>query len=179
MSLIAFLAAEDPSQTHSAIWPENYEMWFGIPASIIIFAALYKFAWPMVVKGMAARTERIQAQIDASAAAKTDADLEASQIRQALGDLSGERSRLLAEADQQSEALLRDGAVRLEAEATELEAKADADIAALATRGSDELRSEIARLSAAAAEHVVHGQLQDDVQQELIEAFIQKVGASR
>jgi F0F1-type ATP synthase membrane subunit b/b' len=43
----------------------------------------------------------------------------------------------------------------------------------------DELRSEIARLSAAAAEHVVTGQLTDEVHRDLIESFIQKVGASR
>lgn len=179
MSLLALIASEDPSQTHSWILPENYEMIFGIPASIIIFAALYKFAGPMVKKGMAARTGRIQSQIDAAAEAQSSAEADAAQIRQALGDVDGERTRLLAEADEQAAALLRDGAARLDAEVAELEAKADADIAALASRGSDELRSEIARLSAAAAEHVVHGQLQDDVHQDLIEAFIQKVGASR
>ena len=33
--------------------------------------------------------------------------------------------------------------------------------------------------SAAAAEHVVNGQLTDDVHRDLIEGFIQKVGASQ
>ena len=72
-----------------------------------------------------------------------------------------------------------DGAARLDSEVTDLETKADADIAALASRGVDDLRSEIARLSAAAAEHVVNGQLTDDVHHDLIEGFIQKVGASQ
>ena len=44
--------------------------------------------------------------------------------------------------------------------------------------GSDELRSEIARLSAAAAEHVVNGQLTEEVHRDLIESFIQKVGVA-
>ena len=64
-------------------------------------------------------------------------------------------------------------------EVADLEAKADADIAALASRGVDELRSEIARLSAAAAEHVVNGQLTDEVHRDLIEGFIAKVGATQ
>ena len=86
---------------------------------------------------------------------------------------------MLADADEQAAALLRDGATRLDAEVVDLQAKADADIAALASRVGDELRSEIARLSAAAAEHVVNGQLTDDVHRDLIEGFIQKVGAAQ
>ena len=179
MSLIAILATEDPSQTRSWLWPENYEMIWGVPASIIIFGLLIWKAGPVLVKAFRARTERVQAQLDAAAADKSAADAEAAEVRRALGDLDAERTRMMADADEQAAALLRDGAARLDAEVVELEVKADADITALASRGVDELRSEIARLSAAAAEHVVNGQLTDDVHRDLIEGFIQKVGATQ
>ena len=84
------------------------------------------------------------------AAAKRDAEAEAAQIRQSLGNIEAERQRLLAEADAQAEALLADGRARLDTEVAELEAKADADIAAGAGRAGDELRAEIARLAGAA-----------------------------
>ena len=179
MSFVAFLAAEDPSQTHSWLWPENYELIWGVPASILIFGLLFWKAGPVLVKAFRARTERVQVQLDEAANDKTAADAEAAEVRRALGDLETERTRMLADADEQAAALLRDGAARLDAEVVELEAKADADIAALASRGVDELRSEIARLSAAAAEHVVNGQLTDEVHRDLIEGFIQKVGATQ
>ena len=134
-------------------------------------------AGPLAKKAFAARTERIQSELDESAQAKTEADAEATRIRQALGDIEGERQRMLAEADTQAEALLADGRSRLEAEVAELEAKADADIAAAGGRVSDELRSEIARLAAAAADRVVERSLDDDTQQRLIEDFISRVGA--
>jgi F-type H+-transporting ATPase subunit b len=179
VNFLAFLASEDPSQTHSWLWPENYEMIWGIPASILIFGLLIWKAGPILVKSFRARTERIQAQLDEAADDKAAAEAEAAEVRRALGDLEAERARMLAEADEQAAALLRDGATRLDAEVDELEAKADADIAALVSRGADELRSEIARLSAAAAEHVVNGQLTAEVHRDLIEGFIQKVGATQ
>lgn len=179
MNFLAVLAAEDPSQTHSWLWPENYEMIWGIPASILIFALLIWKAGPILVKAFRARTERVQAQLDDAANDKAAAEAEAAEVRRALGDVEAERARMLSEADEQSAALLRDGATRLDAEIAELNAKADADMAALASRGVDELRSEIGRLSAAAAEHVVNGQLTDEVHRDLIEGFIQKVGATQ
>lgn len=179
MSLLAILASEDPSQTPHWLWPEKYEMIWGIPASILIFGLLIWKAGPLLVKSFRARTARVQAQLDEAAADRSAAEAEAAEVRRALGDLDAERARMLADADEQAAALLRDGAARLDAEVAELESKADADIAALASRGVDELRSEIARLSAAAAEHVVNGQLTDDVHRDLIEGFIQKVGATQ
>ena len=182
MSFIAMLAAaaeeHDPSQTPHWLLPEDYEMIWGIPASILIFALLIWKAGPLIKKGFNHRTARVQAQLDDAANDLSAAEAEAADIRRALGDLDAERTRMLAEADEQGEALLRDGRARLDTEVTELNAKAEADIAAIASRSVDELRSEIARLSAAAAEHVVNGQLTEEVHRDLIESFIQKVGAA-
>ena len=75
-------------------------------------------------------------------------------------------------------ALIADGRVRLETEVADLEARAVADIGAAAVRGSDELHAEIARLSGAASERLVGSVLDDATQNELIEAFIAKVGAT-
>ena len=164
--------------THHWLFPETAEIIYGGLASLIVFALLYKFGRKPIADGMKARTDRIQGEIDASAAAKADADAEAGRIRQALGDVQGERQRLLAQADAQAEALLADGRTRLDAEVAELEAKADADIAAVAGRSSDELRNDIARLASRAADTVVADSLDDATQQRLIEDFIAKVGAS-
>ena len=179
MNLIAFLAADDITQTPSKFWPEGYELLFGVPASVIVFFLLWKFAGPTVKKGMAARTAKVQAELDAAEADRLAAEAEAAQIRQAKGDIAAERARLLAEADAQATALLEDGRARLAHELVELEARAEADIEAAAARLGDELRAEIARLSAAAIEHVVTGTLDEATQQALIEDYVAKVGAAQ
>jgi F-type H+-transporting ATPase subunit b len=184
ISFIQFIAEDTPHQddkgitTANPLFPEKPELIYGTLASLIVFVLLYKFAWPPLKKGLAARTERIQKELDSASTDKASAETEAANIRQAKGDIGAERERLLADARAQAAAMLADGAGRIEEEIVELNARADAEIAASKTRVFDELRAEIVRLSIAAADRAVAESLDDETQQELVEAFIQKVGAS-
>lgn len=171
------LGAADPTQTHHWLLPETAEIIYGGLASVVVIGALIKFAGPMAKKALAARSERIQNELDGAKAARQSAEVEASEIRKALGDIAAERARLLAEADAQAAALLTEGRARIAAEMADLEAKAAADIVAAADRGNDELRSEITRLAAVATERIVAASVDANTQQGLIEDFITKVGA--
>lgn len=184
-TLARFIAEKQPPHqdsegitTHSAWLPEKSEIIYGTLASLLIFFLLYKFAGPFAKKAMAARTARIQKELDSAATDKSAAATEAAGIRQAKGDIGAERDRLLADAAVQTDAMLADGRVRLETEMTELLARADADIATAKSRTIDELRAEISRLSASAADRAVAESVDDATHQALVEAFIQKVGAS-
>lgn len=180
MSVIAtLLAAGDPSQSPHWFIPKRFELIYGGLASVIIFSALFKFAGPFAKKGLADRTDKIQNEIDSARQAKASADEEAVQIRTALGDVEKERSRILAEADQQAAVLLADGRERINAEMKDIEAKSMADIASASSRVGDELRAEIVRLSAVATDRVVRTVLDDRAHQNLIEDFISKVGVAR
>jgi F-type H+-transporting ATPase subunit b len=179
MKVLHLLAAEDPSQTHHWLLPETAEIIYGGIASLIIFAALYKFALPAAKKGLAARTERIQKELDNAANSRSAAEAEAANIRKAVGDIASERARLLAEADTQAATLLSEGRARIAAEVADLEAKAEADIAASRSRSSDELRAQIAQIASVAAQNAVSATLNDGTQQELIEGFISSVGGAR
>ena len=165
--------------THHWLLPEWAEILYGGLASLLIFAALIKFGGPAIRKAMAARTARIQGQLDDAAQAKAEAEQDATRIRGALGVDVAERDRLLAEAQQHAYSIREEGKARLASELTDVEAKGHADIAAAGQRVGDELRAEIARLSAAAVDHVVTGSLDEATHQELIENFIARVGAGR
>ena len=164
--------------THHPLWPEQAELIYGGLASVLVLGLLVWKGGPLLKKAMTARTDKIQGELDDSAAAKRDAEAEAARIRQSLGNIDAERQQLLADAEAQAAALLADGRTRLDTEVTELETKAEADIAAGAGRAGDELRGEIARLAGAAADLVVERSLDDATQQQLIEAFIAKVGVT-
>jgi len=159
--------------------PETAEIIYGGIAALIIFAALYKFALPAAKKGLAARTERIQKELDNAANTRSTAEAEAANIRKAVGDISSERARLLAEADKQAASLLSEGRARIAAEVADLESKAEADIAASRSRSSDELRAQIAQIASVAAQNAVSATLNDGTKQELIEGFISSVGGAR
>ena len=164
--------------TVNPILPPWKELVPGTLASIIVFTLLAWKAGPIIRKSFRDRTAGVQKQLDDAAAAKTAAEAEAVRIREAQGDIDAERSRLYAEADAQAEALLADGRARLAAEIAELEARAEADIASAAGRGNDELRTEIAKHASTAVDTIVRDTLDDAAQQELIEGFIARVGAS-
>jgi F-type H+-transporting ATPase subunit b len=171
--------ADGKITTPYAWWPEWYEIAFGGLAAVIVFGALYKFAVPALRKGLADRSAKIQRELDDSAAALTDARAAATQIRASKGDLQGERSRILAEADATAGRVLTDGRARIGTEVAELEAKATADIESARARVQAELQSDVAGIAAAATEQVVHASLDDATHQRLVEEFITKVGAGR
>jgi F-type H+-transporting ATPase subunit b len=179
LATIGLLAAKDETRTHSWIWPEGAEMLWGTIAFLIVVFLLWKFGWPQVKKSMRERTSKIGEQLTEAAQAKVDAEQAAVAIRQAKGDIGAERTRMLQDADEQAARLLADGRARLDQEAAELEAKADQDLTAAEGRISTEVQGEVAELAAQAAEHVVAEALQDPgLQNELVEDFIARVGAS-
>jgi F-type H+-transporting ATPase subunit b len=178
MSLLSILAA-DPAETHHWLLPETAEFIYGGIASVLVIGALVKFAGPQFTKFLNARTERIQKELDGAANALSQATQEATSIRAAIGDIAGERNRLVAEADQQAATMLTEGRARIAAEVAELEARGDAEIAASRSRSSDELRGEISVLASQAAQRAVSASLNASAQQELIENFINSVGAAR
>ena len=171
--------SEHKITTHSPFLPETAEIIYGGIASILIFTLLWKFAWPLIKKGMAARTERIQKELDESAQASADAATEAARIRQAKGDINAERERMLAEAERQAASVLEEGRARLAQELLDNQARGQADIAAARSRAGAELRAEIARLSTAAIDQVVNGAIDGQTHQQLIEAFISRVGSGQ
>lgn len=170
---------DDPTQSISWLLPKIGELIYGGLASIIIFSVLYKFGWPAAKKALEARTAKIQKDLDDSSAARKQAEADAANIRKALGDVASERAKLLAEADAQAAAILTEGRARITAEVADIEARATAEIAAARSRIGDELRAEIARLSAAATATAVRSSLDSNTQQQLVDGFIAKVGASR
>lgn len=161
-----------------AIFPPIGEIILQTIAFSVIVYLIVKFAGPSIKKYYADRTERIQNEMDAAAAAKEAAAGEAAQIRTSLGDIASERARLQAEAEQAAAELLSEGRARLDAEVAELEARAAAEIAGFASRSGDELRGEISRHASRAIDLVVAESITPDVQQQLIEDFISRVGAS-
>lgn len=173
----AALFAVDPARSPHWLFPEPAELIYGTLAAIIVVGLLAKLAAPAVKKFYAGRTEKIQAELDGSAADREQAEAESAQIRQALGDIEAERARLLGDAESQAAIMLAEGRERLQQEIEAMEARAEADAEAARGRGVDELRGEIVVLAAAATERILAASLDDATQQQLIDDFIARVGA--
>jgi F-type H+-transporting ATPase subunit b len=163
-------------EAHSPILPETLEIIWGGLAFLIVAFVLWKFAGPAVKSMMAGRTERIQRELDNAARAKADADAAAADVRSKLGDIEGERARILADADTTADRVLVEGRARVDQEAADLQARAEAEIASAGGRASSELEAEVGALAVAAAERIVARELDAQTQQRLVEDFIANVG---
>ena len=157
---IVMLAAEEHiDQTHSWIWPEGYEMLFGI-------AGLDHRSSAAVLEGRPDSSRRrwrtapheIQAELDDAEPADDGADAEAARSARRKGDIEC-RARPPARRGRRAGR----GAARptagpgSSARSPSSRPRPTPTSPPLASRGVDELRAEIARLSAAAADHVVDG----------------------
>lgn len=180
IGVLRMLAEEGGKTETPHSWlPEPYEIIWGSVATVVIAAALWKLALPQLRTALAARTERIQREIDASRLAVTDAQAAATRIRASKGDLQAERGRILAEADQTVDRVKIDGNARIAGEAADAQTRAESDIAIARLRVQAELQSDVAVIAASATDDVVRASLDGAAQQRLIEDFISKVGASR
>lgn len=167
------------SEEGNGYWlPHTNELiWGSIAFFLVMFLLVWK-AGPAIKKAMVGRTERIQAEMDASEALRTTAEAERDRIRAALADSDSEAARIVEDARQTADALRLELAERTDAAIATLRERGAADLEAARRQALSDLREEVALLALGAAEQVVHKNLDDATQQNLIEGYIAHVGTA-
>lgn len=161
------------------ILPALDEMIWGTLAFLVVFIGIAKFGYPAIKKGMDARTERIQGDLDAADQARVDAETLKSDYESRLADAKNEAARIIEEARQAADGVRRDLVARAEAEAAELRQRNADSIAAERDRVMAEMQSQVANLAIELAEKVVEASLDREANMALIENYINSVGQQR
>jgi len=170
----------DPADCQKApnpIVPATNEIVWGGLAFFILLIALWKFALPPLKKGMSDRTERIRTDLERADTAKAEAETVLADYKAQLADAKSEATRIIEEARQTGDAVRADMQKRAEAEIVEMRQRAQADIEAAKTQAIADLRQEVGALAIGAAEIVVKKSLDRETQQQLVEDYINQVGA--
>lgn len=168
---------DDCQEAPSLILPETSEIVWGSISFVVLLAALYRFAWPGMKKGMEARSERIRRDLAEAEAAKTSATAVLDDYQRQLSDARNESGRIIEEARQAADAMRRDLQARAETDIAELRQRAAADVESAKAQAIADLRAEVATLAIGAAEVVVQRNLDRDTQMQLIENYINQVGS--
>jgi|GraSoiStandDraft_57_1057295.scaffolds.fasta_scaffold115562_3 F-type H+-transporting ATPase subunit b len=168
---------DDCQKAPSPILPAKNEIIWGSIAFVVLLGALYKFAWPSLIGGMNARSERIRSDLDAADTAKVDAETVLSEYMARLSDARNESARIIEEARQAADALRRDQEQRLQTELAQLRERAAADIEAAKRQAVADLRGEVAELAIGAAEVIVQRSLDRDTQARLVDSYIEQVSS--
>ena len=166
---------DDCQKAPSPILPAKNELIWGTISFLVLLTLLYKFAWPGIKNGMAARTERIEGDLSAADQAKADAEHILEEYRSQLADARNESARIIEEARQQADSLRKDQEQRLQTELAQMRERAAADVESAKQQAIADLRSEVATLAIGAAEVVVQRSLDRTTQEQLVENYINQV----
>jgi F-type H+-transporting ATPase subunit b len=170
---------DDCQEAPNPILPEVNEIIWGTLGFAAVFAFVYWKGLPAIKGGMNARTERIRNDLESAEAVKAEADTVLADYRAQLAEAKTESSRIIEEARQQAESMKRELAARAEAEIAEMRQKTAADIEAAKVQAIADLRGEVTALAIGAAEQVIERNLDDAANRELVESYINRVGAAR
>ena len=156
-----------------------YEVLISAAASIIVFALLYWKGMPAAKKGLAARTARIAKELDDATKARNDSEGRLGDVQQRIANAEDERQRILVEARQTAEALKTQIVARAQDEAVALKTRAAADVESSKTQAIADLQAEVGALAMGAAEAVIARNLDPVTQTQLIDGYINQVGAQQ
>jgi F-type H+-transporting ATPase subunit b len=159
------------------ILPDANELIWGSISFVLLLVLLWKVALPPVRKAMAARTDRIHADLDSAENAKVEAQTVLQDYQRQLADAKNEANRIIEESRQMADQLRKDLIAKAEADATELRQRAAADIDAAKDRALTELRTQLTTLAIDLAEKVVERNLDRPTNEALVESYIAQVGS--
>jgi F-type H+-transporting ATPase subunit b len=174
--MLFLLAAEEASP--NPLIPETVELIVGALAFIIVFAILWKFAFPAMNKMLAERTARIQGNLEHAEETRRTAEEELARYREQLASAREESNRIIEEGRRTAEQLRRDIQAKAEQEASATVARAQDEIRLERDRVFQELRQQVASIAVDLAGRVVGESLDQQAHQRLIDEYIDQVATS-
>ncbi len=145
---------------------------------VTVFLILKIKVWPLIVKGLKDRENKIREEIEAAEMARQQARDALEQYQQSLAQARAEAQRMLEQAKAQQAAEVAARKQQMDAELAELRARAMADIDAARRAALSEIYAQTAELAAAAASRILRRQVNAEDQQRLIdESIAQLAGA--
>lgn len=169
-------AIDDCRKATSLFSPAAPELIWGSIAFVIVAAALMKYAFPAMKKGLKAREEKIRSDLEAAERAREEAEETRREYEGRLNEARHEATQLIEAAHQDAERVRQELLQRAETDATEVRARAQEDIRLATDRAMTDLRSRVADLSVELAERIVERNLDRDTQLALVESYIDSIG---
>ena len=169
MNLLLASSAENgiiiPGDTNEVIWGT-------ISFTIVVLLFLWKGLGPVKVMWHA-RIDRIRNEVTSAADTRAAAEAKLAEVESNIANAADERQRIIAGARTDAQIITRAGT-----DAGDLKARGLADAQSAKLQATSDLQAEIGVLALGAAEKVVANSLDAATQNELIDSYINSVGAS-
>lgn len=177
MHLVGLISAETV-QSKNPILPSGAELVWGIVSFAILFAILYKFAFPAVNKMMQDRTDRIRNNLEEAEQVRGEAQGILAEYQRQLADARNEANRIIEEARQAAEQLRQELVQRADQEVAELRERQLEDLRLAQERAVSQLQTQVRDLAIDLAERVVNANLDRDRNLQLVDHYIAELNAT-
>jgi F-type H+-transporting ATPase subunit b len=179
-------AAHAPAGSHApgshseVIDPSNWLP--GVTALIVFliaFGFLYVKVWPMIVKGLDARENKIRSEIAAAEAAREQAKAALAEYKDNLAKAREEAGAMIAKARSDAKAVADELRSRNEAELVEMKQRATKDIETAKQAAIGALHAEASNLAVAIAGKILQREINSKDQQMLVDQSIRELASAR
>jgi F-type H+-transporting ATPase subunit b len=164
-------------QSKNPILPSTPEIVWGLVSFVVLFAVMWKFAYPAINKMMKTRTETIRGNIDEADRVRTEAETILEDYKRQLADARNESNRIIEEARQAAEQVRTDLVRRAEDEVAELRRRNTEDLLAAQERIVGQLQSQVRTLAIDLAERVVGANLDREQNLRLVDQFVAELNS--
>lgn len=148
--------------------------WMTVSFGILLFI-LSRYAWPVIMKGIKDREQRISEALESAARAREEMVRLKAENEAILQQAREERDALLANARKTAEKIIEESRVRAQKEYDAILASAKADIESAKYAALNELKNFIGNISIDIAEKILRQKLSDEEKQsELIRKLIEE-----
>jgi F-type H+-transporting ATPase subunit b len=155
----------------------NEVIWGTISFTIVVLLFLWKGLGPVKVMWHT-RIDRIRNEVTSAADTRAAAEAKLAEVESNIANAADERQRIIAGARTDAQTVKAQIITRAGTDAADLKARGLADAQSAKLQATSDLQAEIGLLALGAAEKVVANSLDAATQNELIDSYINSVGAS-
>ena len=137
-------------------------------AFLVLFLILAKWGWPMIIKTMNSRADRIDQGVEYARQAKEQLDSARTDAQKVIDDARKQQADILREAEKMKTQIIDEARTEASNEAKKVMDAAKVSIDQSRKEAERQLRQEVGKFSVAIAEKLVRRQMSDDKQQQAL-----------
>lgn len=145
-------------------------------AFAILFFALYKWGWPMILKSVESRADLIDKGVEYAQNAKEQLDNARQEADKYIAEARRRQAEILREADKMKTQIIEEARDAARQEAKKVMDAAKVSIEQDRKQAEQELRNQVSAFALAVADKVVRNEMKDDkAQQRLVDTLIKEM----
>lgn len=146
----------------------------------ILFLALWKFAWPVILRSVDSRADLIDKGVEYAQDAKAQLDNARTEAESYLNEARRQQADILREADKMKTQIIEQARSAAQVEAQKVMDNAKLQIAQQQKDAQQQFRNQVSQFALDIAGKIVHNQMQQDAAQEkLVDSLLDQIDPAK